>query len=136
MVMMRLKMTIFGGLMMAIQMASAAPGSLEGQWGGDRLQMVIDANGGRLESDCASGSFTGPVVLAKDGRFIASGTFTQHQTGPDLADADAALTKAHYAGEVMPDGLTMTLSIQAVGKNAAQVFTLRKGAKVKLVRCL
>lgn len=132
------KFGFFGGLMMAAQMVSAAAAepAMDGSWGGDRLQLTIDAKGGRLESDCASGSFTGPLVLAKDGRFVAAGNFTQHQAGPDRADVDAPMTRANYAGEVKPDGVTMTLSIQAAGMDAAQVFTLRKGVKVKLIRCL
>ncbi|MCV2370552.1 hypothetical protein [Roseateles oligotrophus] len=132
------KLGFFGGLMMATQMvcAASADPAIDGTWGGDRLQLTIDAKGGRLESDCASGGFAGPLVLGKDGRFVASGHFTQHQAGPDRADADTAATQASYVGEVKPDGSSMTLSIKSAGAEPAQVFTLRKGVKVKLVRCL
>lgn len=122
---------------MAGQIASAGSftGSLEGQWGGDRLRLVIDSsNNGRIEMDCASGIIGGPINLTADGKFVASGTFEQYRGGPQRADEAAAPANARYTGEVKQDA--MKLSILPLGASAAQVFNLRKGAAVKLVRCL
>ncbi|MCV2360718.1 hypothetical protein LNV08_17235 [Paucibacter sp. TC2R-5] len=82
--------------------------------------------------------------LDTDGRFVVAGQFIQHQPGPDLADANPAAAgatkgadnKARYAGEVKPDGLSMTLSIQTARAAAPEIFSLRKGVKIKLIRCL
>lgn len=127
---------LFGGLAMTVQIASAGSPAepLEGQWGGDRIRLVIDSNNGRIETDCASGTIGGPIKLGADGKFVASGTFEQYRGGPQRADEAAAPANARYSGEVEQDA--MKLSILPVGASAAQVFNLRKGAAVKLVRCL
>ncbi len=110
---------------------------LDGLWGGDRLQLTLDAGGGRLAGDCVSGSFSGPLTLNQDGSFRVSGSFEQQQSGPDRADAGKPLAgPADYAGSLSADGLSMRLSIQTAGAATPQVFTLRKGVKLKLIRCL
>ena len=83
--------------------------------------------------DCASGAIAGPLRLDASGSFSASGTFMQHQPGPQRAD-ETVPDKARYIGEVQ--GAVMTLTIQPVGSGAPQVFRLQRGTTVKLVRCL
>lgn len=126
-------LALFGGFAMSLA-AAAAPGPLDGPWGGDRLQLVVDATGARVEMDCASGRIAGPITLSPSGAFAASGSFEQHQGGPQRADGPAAAADARYSGEVKGD--FMTLAIQRKGAAAAEVFSLRRGVRVKLVRCL
>lgn len=117
--------------------AASFSAPLDGLWGGDRLQLTFHAGGGRLAGDCVSGSFSGPLTLAPDGSFRASGSFEQQPPGPDRADAGShPASPADYAGAISPDGLSMSLSIQTAGTAAPQVFILRKGVKLKLIRCL
>ena len=126
---------LLGGPVMAAQMASASPiESIEGQWGGDRLQLVIDSKGGRLEMDCASGTIRGPIALTANGQFHANGTFEQHKGGPQRADQELAPANVRYSGEVKGDA--MKLTIRSPGTPSAQEFNLRRGARVKLIRCL
>ena len=127
---------LFAGLAMVVPIASAQAlaGALEGRWGGERLQLVLDASGGRIEMDCASGTIAGAIKPGANGAFTAAGTFEQHGPGPQRADGTAAAAKARYSGEVK-DG-AMTLSILPDGAGAPQTFQLRKGAAVKLVKCL
>lgn len=63
-------LAMLGGLltMATAGNASTTPTALQGAWAGDRLQLVIDAQGGRVESDCASGRFAGPVTASADGK--------------------------------------------------------------------
>ena len=132
-----IQFAILGVLLMTAPLASGVPseGGIEGTWGGDRLRLVVDAKGaGRVELDCAGGAITGPLVLSEKGTFVAAGTFEQYRSGPQRADEAAAVAKARYEGNV--DGGTMTLSILPEGAAKPQVFKLRKGAAVKLVRCL
>lgn len=126
--------TLAGGLAMASHGAAGEPGApaLDGHWGGDRLQLVIEQGAGRVEMDCASGTIAGPIRLDAKGRFAAAGTFVQHQAGPQRADEPPA-AEARYSGEVR-DGM-MKLSILAQGAKAPAVYNLRQGARVKLVRC-
>ncbi len=106
---------------------------LNGIWGGDRAQLVLDAQGGRLTMDCANGQIDGPIQMNKLGVFTASGTFEQHQPGPQAADALAS-TSARFSGAVTADSLQLTITPTGTGQS--QVFSLRKGVRVKIIRCL
>lgn len=128
----KMGVTLLGGL--AMVGAFADPGVLEGKWGGDRLRLVVDSAGATVETDCASGRIAGPIKLSAGGDFEAVGTFEQHAGGPQRADAPAAPPNARFRGHV--DGGVITLSITPEGAATAQTFTVRKGAAVKLVRCL
>lgn len=130
------RLALFGGFAMAVQLASGASGkeTIDGKWGGERLQLMVDANGGRIETDCASGRFNGPLALGADGSFSATGSFEVHRPGPQQADVAEVPSNARYSGDVR-DGV-MTLSVLTLGESKPQVFHLRKGVAVKLVRCL
>jgi len=127
---------VLGGGVMVVQAASggSAPLSIEGRWGGDQVQLVFDRQGGRLQTDCASGTIAGPVHLSDLGSFSAAGTFELHQPGPQRADEGAAPAAARFVGEVK-DGV-MRLSVTPHGAAAPLSFQLRKGLASKLVRCL
>jgi hypothetical protein len=124
---------LLGGAMSMAVPAAPASASALGTWGGDRLQLTVDAQGARLSTDCASGSITTPLVLDAHGAFTASGTFEQHQPGPQRADDDGP-PPARFSGDIHGD--LMTLTIKTGDTAAPQVFKLRKGVHVKLVRCL
>ena len=64
------KNVIFFSLLGTLAMSSMAsdhvtPEPLEGYWGGDRLQLVIEATQTRIEMDCASGTINSPLQLKK-----------------------------------------------------------------------
>lgn len=131
-----LRRALVGALVVTMQLTPVEAGTspLTGRWGGDRLNLVIDADGARVESDCARGMFAGPINLSASGTFLATGTFETYRAGPQRADEVSAVAIARYAAEVKGDA--MQLSILPAGASALQVFNLRKGASVKLVRCL
>jgi hypothetical protein len=107
---------------------------LRGEWAGDRLQLVIDAQGGRVETECASGRFPGPVPVTDDGRFSARGSFESRGGGPQQADVAAPAANASYVGEVQSSSLKLTITPAAGGQ--PQVYRLQAGARIKLLRCL
>ena len=127
---------ILASWVLTIQPAIAQPmaGVIEGRWGGDRLQLTLDAKGGRVELDCAGGSIAVPVRPNANGEFSATGTFEQYHPGPQRAEGSPAAAKAHYIGEVK--GGSLILTIATAGADAPLTFHLRQGANVKLVRCL
>ncbi|TDP73299.1 hypothetical protein [Roseateles toxinivorans] len=127
---------LLGGVAMVAELASAGAhaGPIEGRWAGDRLQLVISPGGGRVEMECASGSFPGPVLADASGGFVAMGTFDQQRPGAQQADAPVTPGKARYAGELKEGTLRLTISPE--GGAAPEVFNLRKDARIKLVRCL
>ena len=114
--------------------AAHAPGTVQGLWGGDQLRLVIDAQGGRVATGCADGSFSGPLTLAADASFLIDGVFDQHQPGPQRADEEARHARARFSGEVRHGW--MTLNILPAGAVEALVFKLRQGQAAKVVRCL
>jgi hypothetical protein len=132
---------VCGGFLMN---SSAAPNgltsaALQGVWGSlpgsERMQLTVDAKGGaRFEMDCASGALSGPITPSSDGKFLATGTFEQHQAGPSRADKAAVAVVTQFSGQLTQG--EMTLSVTPQGASAPQVFKLREGARVKLLRCL
>ncbi|MEO6663568.1 MAG: hypothetical protein ABIN96_10350 [Rubrivivax sp.] len=127
----------FAGIVSA-EGASAAD-TLRGVWGGQRLQLVLDANGGRLDADCANGTIGAPVTPDADGRFVAHGHFETHAVGPQPGDPAApgmagAGDPARFSGRV--EGDRLWLDILPAGASTPERFELRRGVKVKRVRCL
>lgn len=120
-------------MVVQVEAGTVATGAIEGRWGGEQVQLVIDASGGRIETGCASGTLVGPLKLNGQGSFHASGTFEQHQPGPQRADEPATPAGAQYSGEVK-DGL-LSLSVMPQGGRPVQQFLLRKGSGSKLIRC-
>ena len=131
-----LGVALAGGIVMTgtASDSKAAANALDGIWAGDRLRLTMESGSGRIESDCAGGSIAGPVSLGKDGGFSAKGTFEQYRAGPQRADVTAKAHAARFAGQMGED--TMRLSITPAGAKTPQVYNLRKGARMKLFRCL
>ena len=116
--------------------ASVAPGSpLTGDWGGERVGLVLDDSGGRLEYDCASGTIAGPLIPGADGTFAATGTHTPGQGGPDRARYVPPSYAARYSGSV--SGTSMTLRVEVPSRDLAiGPLRLRQGEPPRLLRCL
>jgi hypothetical protein len=110
--------------------ATAAVPPLQGQWGGDRTILQLDQQGGRIDQDCASGQFAGPVRVDAKGHFTATGRFDDHQPGPQREDETG--TAARFEGHVA--GNTLHLAIH-VGSAPPRRLTLVAGQGVKLLRC-
>ena len=98
------------------------------------MRLEVDAGGASVAMDCASGRITGPIELTPSGAFAVVGTFEEHQGGPQPADTPPRLQDARFSGQIRGD--QMTFSILPAGAAKPQTFNLRKGATVKLVRCL
>jgi hypothetical protein len=98
------------------------------------MQLTVDAKGARFEMDCASGTLTGPITPGGDGKFVSTGTFEQHQGGPQRADKAPVTVATKFSGQMASGEMTLTVTPQ--GASAPQVFKLREGARVKLLRCL
>lgn len=118
----------------ALALSAAAPSPLTGEWGGDRVRLVLNAKGGQLSSDCASGTITGPVRIDARSRFKAKGDHEEYAAGPQLAEGAQHRHAATYRGSI--NGDTMTLIMQVEGNPRPQSFTLVRGKRTKLFRCL
>lgn len=122
-------------LMSTALMAAAAPsGSIVGTWGGDRMMVTVTPTGATLKTDCAEGTIEAPVAIRSDGSFSSVGTFTRYHPGPQRADATPPDRSAAFTGHLSgADG--MTLIVHPQGGEESR-YTLRRNARVKLVRCL
>lgn len=131
------KIGLLGAMIMAVPAAGAAakPKMLSGTWGGDRMNLVMTANGGEIRMDCATGTIKGRVIPDAKGRFTARGTFDAERGGPIRAEDFAARGKpAVFRGQIV--GETIKLAVTQSGVTEAQSYTLHKGHSEKLVRCL
>lgn len=131
------KIGLLGAMIMTVPAAGAAakPKMLTGNWGGDRMNLVMDAKGGEIRMDCASGTIKGKIVPDAKGRFTARGTFDAEGGGPVKAEDFAARGKpAVFRGQII--GNTIKLDITQNGVAEPQSYTLRKGHSERLVRCL
>ena len=126
-----------GAMIMAVSASGAAakPKMLSGTWGGDRMNLVMNANGGDIRMDCATGTIKGKIVPDAKGRFTARGTFDQESGGPTRIEDFAARGKpAMFRGQIVGD--TIKLAVTQNGIAAPQNYILHKGHSEKLVRCL
>ena len=116
--------------------ATAPPsGPLGGNWGGRGIALMLEANGGRLEYDCAAGTIEGPLLPGPTGTFAASGTHTPNLGGPERIGQPRPSYPARYSGSVRGDEMRLSVEVPARDLNLGP-FTLRRGAEPVLLRCL
>lgn len=118
----------------AAALLGAGPPSPLGAWGGAQIALEVTPQGATLAADCAEGVITAPIRTDADGRFAVTGSFTPHQSGPQLGDVSAPTGAATYRGRVHGDRMELTI-IPAAGGETITVSLVR-GLKTKIVRCL
>lgn len=109
--------------------------ALTGSWGGTHVSLILTAQGGRLEYDCASGAILGPVRIDARGDFSASGTHSPGQGGPEREGDRPPMLPASYSGSVQADRMTLFVRVPARDIEIGPL-TLRRGADPVLFRCL
>jgi hypothetical protein len=105
-----------------------------GQWGGTHIGLTLDANGGTIEYDCASGRIAEPLVPGPGGRFSVAGTHTPGHGGPEREGEVMPTYDARFTGIVR--GGTMTMSGSVENGVTLGPFTLKRGAEAGIFRCL
>jgi len=95
--------------------------------------LVLDASGGRLEYDCASGTI-GPIVPGPRGNFEAEGLHTPAAGGPDIEGQVRPTYRTRFRGNVRGNRMILRGTLQ----NGVVVgpFELRRGADPIIFRCL
>jgi hypothetical protein len=111
----------------------AAGVPVTGDWGGTHIGMHLDASGGRMDYDCASGTI-GPVVPDGSGGFTASGTHTPGHGGPDREGEVMPTYATTFTGRVGGD----RMDLRGRTENGIELgpFELRRGAEPGIFRCL
>lgn len=123
-------------LAMGTPPAFAAPMLRDGQWGGDRIQLTVSAEGAAVRLDCARGAVPAPLSLDRKGRFDWAGTFEHDRPGPTRVAEPAARRDigARYTGRITGD--VMDLDIRATDGSPIWHGALARDRRTKLVRCL
>lgn len=125
----------------ACQAASSSPnlrtteGVVTGSWGGARVGLVLDASGGRLQYDCATGAIEQPLRLDGEGRFSAAGYHIAGTGGPERVGYVPLRSPAVYSGRVEGDAMTLLVRIPSLGVEIGPL-SLRRNEPPMLVRCL
>ena len=116
--------------------AGAAPPlpPLTGDWGGPRVRLSLTETGGKMDFDCASATIDAPIRLDAAGKFSAPGRHEAFAAGPTPADTAPPTTAARFEGHV--EGDTMHLTVHLKGETATQEYTLQRGRRVKIIRCM
>jgi hypothetical protein len=118
----------------AMSMLVNAAGPLTGQWGGDHSNLVLDAKGGRIETDCGDGWIAGPITPTHKGSFVARGHFVINAGGPERMDGPDRRKAATFKGKL--SGRSLALTIEAPGLSPPRKLNLVRDQQVKLFRCL
>jgi hypothetical protein len=108
---------------------------VNGKWGGDQINVTVEANAATIEYSCARGTIKGPLVVDSKGRFKLVGTHTVERGGPVRSDETANSRPAVYTGTI--NGKTMTLTVKLTDTDETiGTFTLGLGKEGKLFRCM
>ena len=121
-------------LLAACAAVPAAGPAVTGDWGGEHVGLNLTSTGGTLEYDCAAGTMIGPLIINRDGTFIAEGSHTPGWGGPAIEAQRLPSYRVRYSGSVRGNAM----SLQGRGENGIVLgpFTLRRGVEPIITRCL
>lgn len=129
-----LLISVVAAALLACQAAPTPSGyDLSGSWGGDHVGLDLNAQGGRLEYDCAAGAIDEPVRPDAAGTFVARGTHVPSLGGPERVDQPRPRLPAEYRGRVRGDLMTLTVHTP---DGVLGPFGLERGATPSILRCL
>lgn len=126
---------LISALLLAACTAVPRPaGPVTGAWGGPHIGLVLDASGGTIEYDCASGRLTEPLLPRPSGDFEVQGTHSPGHGGPAIEGEVLPTYRARFTGRVRGD--RMTLAGRVENGVLLGPFNLRRGAEPGIFRCL
>jgi hypothetical protein len=127
-------------ILMSVPMTGLADSLLRsitlGSWGGKHIQMIVSAEGAKIEFDCAWGTIDEPLMVNKDGNFEAHGTYLPERGGPvRYGEPPPERHPAHFHG--WTDGRQMRLTVRLLDTGeSVGTFTLGLGHSPILDKCL
>jgi len=104
-----------------------------GWWGGDQATVDVQATRAHIELPCAHADIAG-VLVTRDGKIDAGGTFVQEHGGP-VAGGDLTARPARFTGTVT--GTTLTITITLTDDNTVVgTFKVTLGDQGRVVKCM
>ncbi len=106
-----------------------------GVWGGQHIRMEVTDDGAQLDYDCAHGTIDQPIILDRQGRFEATGTFTREHGGAARDDESPKSSPVRYAGQVEDQTMTLTIKREETGEDFG-AYTLTQGSAGRVMKCM
>jgi hypothetical protein len=103
-------------------------------WGGGHIEITMNANGGDIEFDCASGTISAPFKVDAQGKFQADGTFTREHGGPVRLNEDNATAPAKYSGSIAGDTMHLDVVLVQSRENVGS-YVLKRGQAGRVFKC-
>lgn len=111
----------------------AAGSMLTGEWGERGAALTLDADGGRIEYDCAHGMLDAPLRPDAGGAFRVEGRHVPEHGGPVRIDQPEQAQPAVYSGRVTGGRMQLRVGIAGGGFGP---FDLQRGQPAQLLKCL
>jgi len=112
------------------------PALVVGEWGGEHLGLVADADGAELEFDCATGEITEAIVPDAAGEFEVAGFHIPGHGGPIRDDETPVKLPARFFGTIRGDKMTLDITVGAGFDFSLGPFILLRGASPRVFKCL
>ena len=126
-------MRVFVGLLSFLMIGAEARTLKPGEWGGQHVRLVVQADAAALEFDCARGTIPGKIALRANGAFEMRGRYRREHGGPVRKGEESAGVPVTYRGRLTD--ATLTLEVIAEDGTTLGAFELSRGAPGRLVKC-
>ena len=119
---------------------SPVPERIFGLWGGPHAGLSFQGGLADAQFDCAAGTIDEPMYPAKDGTFMAKGTYRTGATGPVKVGQFFKSQPAVFSGTVAKGAVkdaprAMTLNVALEDGTALGPFTLTEGSPPAVAPC-
>lgn len=104
-----------------------------GSWGGQNIILDVTESGAKVQFSCSHGTIDEVIVL-KDGKFSAKGTFTREGPGPIREDDPQTKQPAVYRGSVQDKIMTLTVTLDKTNEQVGS-FELELDKPGRVRRC-
>lgn len=106
----------------------------EGSWGGLHIGMEVARKSTAIEFDCAHGMISEQLVLDRQGRFRARGTYAREHGGPVREGETPVSHPATYSGNIRGKAMTLTVTLTDSSESIG-TFTLTQGSEGQVFKC-
>ena len=102
-------------------------------WGGQHVEITMNATGAKIEFDCASGTIAAPLKVDAQGKFQSDGTYTRERPGPVMKDGNPAVP-ARYSGVIAGDTMHLEI-VLSKSKESVGSYVLTRGQPGRVFKC-
>jgi hypothetical protein len=108
--------------------------TIEGNWGGEHISLVVAKSGATIELDCARAVAERPLIVDSRGNFSLTASYTPESFGPARQNNPAQSFRVKITGRISNQQMTLTIKRQSTNKPLG-TFKLRRNREAFLVKC-